>query len=138
MDNDVHGRYQRAKSEMIRILSTDSGHRKEILRNLHELVAELKGERTDRHRKREEDRIRAEKAAKATDITNTTPHSYFQERGWSNWTKQDTLNALNIVSVYAQIRIDRQAKRSKYVLYQWMSDNWEVIRPILDRIDVQP
>ena len=49
----------------------------------------------------------------------------------------ELVNVAQLLASQASIKLDRDAKRRKNVLYKWFEENWEKIAPFIDNVVLQ-
>jgi hypothetical protein len=89
-----------------------------------------------RDKVRERNQERAKIAARMSGFTaaGSPSRQYFQEKEWDGLQRLKVLTIAAYGADEAKLELDRDAKRSLKVLWVWMDDNWNRIKPILDRI----
>lgn len=66
------------------------------------------------------------------DVKNSNIVAELYKRFGSDIRHKELLAVADVVSQKAEIKIDRDAKRRKKVLFKWFEENWELIHPLLD------
>jgi hypothetical protein len=58
------------------------------------------------------------------------PYRFFSERKWNELTFREQVAIGEVMAVETAVPMDREAKRRKPVMFKWMADNWEALRPL--------
>ncbi|EAX98890.1 hypothetical protein TVAG_210840 [Trichomonas vaginalis G3] len=65
------------------------------------------------------------------DTKNNIAWHEITSRFGENVKQQELLSIANVLSLNANIKLDRDAKRRKSVLIKWFNENWTVLAPFL-------
>lgn len=69
------------------------------------------------------------------DIKKSFAYQKLKEKFGNKIKQEELLDITNFICSKANLRIGRLEKRNKKVLYKWFEDNWEIISPVLSRIN---
>jgi hypothetical protein len=70
-------------------------------------------------------------------IETSAPYHYFRQRHWTGLTVRQIASIAELFAHVAQLPIDREVKRRKNVLFQWLDQHWDVCLPMAEDATVE-
>jgi hypothetical protein len=129
-------RLELARQSLTRISAADPEAGREILHGLNNLVRVIRFDKAPvSHLLRLERDVISDRVRHFS-IEDSRPWRYFLSRGWDNLSVKEYVTIGRVWANEAGLDIDREAKRRKEVLFNWLDCHWEQIMPILPRCDL--
>jgi hypothetical protein len=71
------------------------------------------------------------------DYAKSEAYHEFDRREWSKLKFPECVSLATVLAEHIGLTIDREAKRRKPVLFHWLQNHWDSIRPLLDQIELR-
>jgi hypothetical protein len=130
-------RYQHARNHLVDLSGSDAAACPKIRAHLQQLLSNLACESSGASEALQLERSQIDSRIKDFDLLTSLPYQRFQERGWDAMKFPELVSVCEILAREAGVTIDREAKRRKTVLYKWLADNWAVLDPQIDCIELK-
>jgi hypothetical protein len=130
-------RFQKAAAPLLNMPLTNPRIQSDTAEDLHAIAQQFAREafRTpasvQNERKSLNDRI------ELFDPVSSPWHHTLEERGLINMRFPEMLALVEVMADYVNLSIDRESKRRKTVLFEWVDRHWAVLAPVLPLISVE-
>jgi hypothetical protein len=130
-------RYEAASRTVLSLAESNSEDRPAIVHWLNSLVLELRQDSTAFSRSRAQERQIIESRTRNFNWNSSAPWLFFVRQGWTDRTFPEMIGIAQIMADGTGIELDREAKRRKSILFQWMDQHWHVLQPIANTMKIQ-
>jgi hypothetical protein len=129
-------RYQNAKKEILKLLPEIPQEAPIVRAYINKLATVLRNRGPDVSKYQTSERNSKIARRRGFDMKSTRAYKYFEALGWNAIPRTHLCGLVKIMAKDAGIlhRLDRDAKREKCILFQWLDENWELLEPYANRV----
>jgi hypothetical protein len=109
----------------------------ELRRRCQELLKTMKESQTAASPSIQQERSTIQGRMQGFEYRRCAAWQEFERRGWAQLRFPEYVSIALVLSNASNIALDRESKRRKPVLFKWLDDNWLVVQPILQRLDIE-
>jgi hypothetical protein len=128
-------RFGRARLALLALAENPSACEK-ITSHLHDLLAALKLERLSSVEAQDREHALIAEKLNGFDMKSSRPYQYFVQRQWETLGLDELLGIATVMCHCAGIRLNRESKRRKPVLFKWLDENWDRLLPVADNVKI--
>jgi hypothetical protein len=70
------------------------------------------------------------------DYVASEAYHEFDRRNWCKLKFPECVSLVSVLAANVGLTVDRESKRRKPVLFHWLQNHWDSIRPLLDQIEL--
>jgi hypothetical protein len=129
-------RFRNACDQLHQLLQSKPDDQGKIRSHLAQLVRSLTWEPTAMSDALQQERVIIDARIRDFDLNRSQPYAVFHAKGWSAMKFPEMVSVCEVLAKEGRVVMDREAKRRKIVLFKWMSDNWDVLRPHIDNVEL--
>jgi hypothetical protein len=136
-----HGdhRYENAKCEIFRLVAEHPNAAAGIQTQIAKLLKNLRdgGPGASKYQIRERSLVTRRRSG--FDLRNSEAFQYFEHMGWDRLPYPTIRGIVQVVAFRAEIGhlFDRDAKREKSLLFKWLDQYWDLLRPQLEHAQLE-
>jgi hypothetical protein len=132
-------RYEAAKAELLRLARENPSHAEVIVDKIARLAKNLRDCGSDVSKYQITNQMNVAKRRHKFDLKQSQSYQYFQRLNWTRFPHRSLLGIIKIVAKEAGIErlLDRDSKRGKWLLFQWIDEHWDVMGPYLNETELE-
>jgi hypothetical protein len=132
----IDRRFEHAKAEVLRLTSNLPTESCIIQSHLVRLLSILRSGRPDVSEYQAVERKAVIRRQCGFNLNQSQAYKYFQKQGWDKIPRPQLCGFVKILAFGAGIfnLLDRDAKREKRILFLWLEEHWDQIKPVADTV----
>jgi hypothetical protein len=135
----IDDRYPKAKAELLRVIQENSKDGDAIQAQMSRLAKNLQDGGPDVSKYQVCSRRAVNKRRRCFDMKHSEAFRYFESLGWDKIPFAQLRGLIQIIAGLADIGylLDRDSKREKRLLFQWIDHHWDLLKPHLDQTKLE-
>jgi hypothetical protein len=129
-------RFALAWEKVIHLAESDPTVSGPILKDVIELLGVLQHRPSKKRREQSRDHQTAQSLNQPINTASSPAKRYFKDREWDKATFSDLREVAAAMAHVAEIPMERAHRRWKNVMFKWLDQNWQRLKPIADQTEL--
>lgn len=130
-------RLEKAMTNILKLTKSSCGNIQEINSHLKRLIQNLEMKQEDLITQTEFERNKLTDRLSNFDFVRSRAWKVIKQKGWDTLNQKELLSIASILASKCNISLDREAKRRKPILVKWFDENFDIIAPIFNCIQLE-